>query len=101
MASSSGEKDDLFRGSEFGEHLVELGGWGGIGVKVAEGILDAVEEVLEDLGIPVGGVIVSEIGVEDAALADFMNPGDGVVSVSLDRIAKLGGHSLSFEITLL
>ena len=79
MGWSAGEEDDALgrSGGDGGEG--KFPGRRGVGFEIAEGVLDTVEIVLQDFGIPVGRMVVAEIGIEDAAFAMLVEPGDGIV----------------------
>ena len=44
---------------------------------------------------------MAEVGVEDATLAVFVEPGDGMVAVFCDEVAEFFGEAFSFEVALL
>ena len=79
MGWSAGEEDDALgrSGGDGGEG--KFPGRRGVGFEIAEGVLDPVEIVLQDFGIPVGRMVVAEVGIEDAAFAMLVEPGDGIV----------------------
>ena len=62
-------------------------------IKITKDILKSPQVMLDDLGVPIGGLVVAEGGVEYPTLSGFLTPVSGIFALQIER--DIGGFGFA------